>query len=119
MKPVYFNGLRQIIGRKKTQGYIIYNYVCKKCGTEASFKKQDIPNNCNCGGDLKFIDEISEDKVEKILSRVAKYVCPVCNKKFDYPADCCIAKAQRIKDIMLEYNFPDRMLRGISWLKLD
>lgn len=107
------NGLKQVVYRKKTPGYDIFNYICKKCGSEISFKREDIVSRCNCGGEYKYKDMIDAKAVEKIVSRKVKYICPVCEKVYDYPADCCVIKRQHIKEIVSNYNFPDRFTRSI------
>ncbi len=113
MKPVYVNGLRQVITHKKTKGYEIHTFTCVKCGAEKSFKKDDILDKCACGGKLRLKDIMDEKTVAKILSRSAKYICPVCDKTYLYPADCCLAREKYIKELLLEYNLPDRMTRGL------
>jgi DNA-directed RNA polymerase subunit RPC12/RpoP len=107
------NGLIQTIVHNDTEGYEIFNYVCKKCKQEVSFKKEEIVNKCKCGGGLKYVSTIDKETVQEIVSRQPNYTCPRCKKEYDTAVDCCIAKEQRIKRIAAEYGAPDRWVRGI------
>ena len=84
-------GLQEIVtegGNRK--GYVIYDYICTRCGEAVSAKKGDKVSCPGCKSTtFKKVGEVAADKVEKILNTKLQYKCNTCGKVYDQPTQCC------------------------------